>query len=164
MPVGDKGSGNVDISIWLGIAFFVLSIPMGIATNILTPRLVAYLEKRKLVKSNRTKEQDIATYRGIEAFKNGTRDRYASYILVAVLSIFFAIGGYTCVVLWLLRYGDMRATLPDHQPSLFLGFLAGAFFVLSFVMLLIIAVTARRIERFDEYTAELRKKWGADAV
>jgi SNF family Na+-dependent transporter len=159
----------VDISIWLGIAFFVLSIPMGIATNMLTPRLVAYLEKRKLVKSNRTKEQDIAAYRSIEAFKNGTRDKYVTYIGLAVLSTFFAIGGYTCVVLWVLRvlwYGDMRATttLPDHLPSLFLGFLAGALFVLSLVLLLIIAATARRIERFDEYTAELQKKWGADVV
>jgi preprotein translocase subunit SecG len=156
----------VDISVWLGIVFFALSIPMGIATNMLTPRLVAYLEKRKLVKSNRTKEQDIATYRSIEAFKNGTRDRYATYIGIAVLSIFSAIGGYTCIVLWVLKYGDMPETspLPDHLPSLFLGFLAGAFFVLSLVLLLIIAVTARRIERFDEYTAELRKKWGNDVI
>jgi hypothetical protein len=33
----------------------------------------------------------------------------------------------------------------------------------SFIFLLLLAQTARRIDRFDEYTAELRKKWG-DAV
>ena len=78
--------GDLDFSAWMGIAFFLLSIPMGVATNMLTPRFVAYLDKRKLIKSHRTKEQDIAAYRSIEAFKNGARDKYASYIGLAVLS------------------------------------------------------------------------------
>jgi hypothetical protein len=149
----------------LAIAFFVLSIPMGIATNMLTPRLAAYLDKRKLIKSNRTKEQDIATYRSIEAFKNGSRDKYASYFMLAVLSIFFANAGFACVLFWALKFGNLNLDFKlEDLPSLFLGFLAGASFMLSFVFLLILAQTARRIDRFDEYTAELRKKWGYDVV
>jgi preprotein translocase subunit SecG len=155
----------MDISIWLGIAFFLLSIPMGIATNMLTPRLVAYLEKRKLVKSSRTKEQDIATYRSIEAFKNGTRDRYANYIGISVLSILCAMGGYMCLALWLIKYGFIPTNFSLADPTHFLlAFLTGGFFGLSLVLLLIIATTARRIERFDEYTAEVRTKWGDDVV
>jgi hypothetical protein len=121
---------GVDWSFWLGIIFFVLSVPMGFAINILTPRLDAFMAKRKLVKSNRTRAQDIAAYRSIEAFKNGTRDRYASYIGLAVLSIFFAIGGATCILLWVLRNGDVDANSAVFSPSLSLGLLSVAFFSL----------------------------------
>jgi hypothetical protein len=56
-------------------------------------------------------------------------------------------------------------SLEQQIPSsLLLGVLTGAFFVLGFLFLIIIATTARRIERFDEYTAELRRKWGEDVV
>jgi len=102
----------------LGFAFFLLSIPMGIATNMLTPRFVAYLEKRKLIKSNRTKEQDIAAYRSIEAFKNGTRDKYASYIALAILSVNFAVGCSTCILLLVLRFD--RAAVYPGEPLVFL--------------------------------------------
>jgi hypothetical protein len=155
----------VDISIWLGIAFFLLSIPMGIATNMLTPRFVSYLEKRKLIKSNRSREQDIAAYRSIEAFKNGSRDKYASYIAMSALSVIFAMGGATCVLLLALKYGTLvEDTVLQHQPVFFLSFLTFVFLLLSFLFLAIIIGTARRIDRFAEYTAEIRKKWGDDAV
>jgi hypothetical protein len=59
--------GGVDISVWLGLVLFLLSIPMGVAINMLTPRFVAYLEKRKLIKSNRTKR---AGYSGIQSHRS----------------------------------------------------------------------------------------------
>jgi hypothetical protein len=165
MPAGDNGRGAVDISTWLGIAFFVLSIPMGVATNMLTPRFVAYLEQRKLIKSNRTKEQDIATYRSIEALKNGTRDKYPSYIAMAVFSVNCAIGGAACVLLLTLKYGTFDETSLFQSPhTVFLSLISSLFFLLSLLFLVIIVTTERRIERFDEYTAEIRKKWGDDVV
>jgi hypothetical protein len=163
MPAGDKGEANVDTSIWLGVAFFLLSIPMGIATNMLTPRFVAYLEKRKLVKSNRTKEQDIASYRQIEAFKNGTRDKYASYIGMAVLAIFFAIGGNTLLILMTIRNPHLEGWQLS-PPDIFLPLLAIFSLLISTLMLISIFVTSQRIERFDDYAAELRKKWGDDVI
>jgi hypothetical protein len=66
---GGQRSAKVD---WLGITFFLLSIAASIGANLLTPRLVAYLERRKLIKSNRTQEQDLKAFRSIEAFKNGS--------------------------------------------------------------------------------------------
>jgi hypothetical protein len=152
----------MDINAWLGITFFVLSFPMSVATIMLTPRFVAYLDKRKLIKSNRTKEQDIAAYRSIEAFKNGTRDRYVSYIGMAVLSVLCAIGGATTVLLWELKPGDHDISLLPN--TVLLAILTLLFFLLSVLFLVIIAVTARRLERFDEYTAEIRDKWGDDVV
>jgi hypothetical protein len=156
----------LDINAWLGIAFFLLSFPMGVATIMLTPRFVSYLEKRKLIKSNRSKEQDIAAYRGVEAFKNGTRDKYPSYIVLAVFSVIFAVGGATCVLLLALKVGtpDETTTLFSSQHNVFLFLITFLFFLLSVLFLIIIITTERRIERFDEYTAEIRKKWGDDVV
>jgi hypothetical protein len=155
----------VDISVWLGVSFFLLSIPMGVATNMLTPRFVAYLEKRKLIKSNRTKEQDIAAYRIIEAYKNGNRDKYASYIGSAVLSVIFALGGATCVLLLAVKYPNLGETVVLlNLPHVFLLLLIILFVLLSMLFLIVILTTARRIERFDEYTAEIRKKWGDDVI
>ena len=165
MPAGDKGRGNVDIGAWLGVTSLVLAIPLGIASGLLTPWLVAYLDKRKLIKSNRSKEQDIAAYRSIEAFKNGTRDKYASYAAAAALSVIFAVGGATCVLLLALKYGTLREdTVLLHQPVFVLSFLTFIFLLLSFLCIVVIISTARRIDRFDEYTVEIRKKWGDDAI
>jgi hypothetical protein len=155
----------LDISFWLSVLSLALAIPLGVVTNLLTPRFVAYLEQRKLIKSNRTKEQDIAAYRSVEAFKNGTRDKYPSYIALAVFSVNCAIGGATCVLLLALKYGALdETTLVPTQPTVLLSLLTFLFFLLSILFLIILLTTARRIERFDEYTAEIRKKWGADAV
>jgi hypothetical protein len=139
---------------------------MGVATNMLTPRFVSYLENRRLIKSNRSQEQDIAAYRRVEAFKNGSRDRYATYIALSALSVIFAIGGATCVLLLALKYGDLNGGgLLVVDPITFaLILLTAMLFLTSFLFIAIIITTARRIERFDEYTTEIRAKWGNDAI
>lgn len=136
---------------------------MGIATNMLTPRFIAYLEKRKLIKSTRTKEQDIAAYRRIEAFKNGTRDKYATYIGLAVLAVFFAIGGNTLVVILAVKYPDFDGKI-FSPPDIFFLILAVMVLLISTPSLIAIFLISQRIERFDEYGAELRKKWGNDVI
>jgi hypothetical protein len=55
----------MDIGLWLGIASLVLAIPLGIATNLLTPRLIGYLERQNLIIAYRTKKQELAQYRRI---------------------------------------------------------------------------------------------------
>jgi hypothetical protein len=153
---------------WLAITFFLLSIPASIGANLLTPRLVAYLERRKLIKSNRTQEQDLKAFRSIEAFKNGSRDRYPAYIAMAVVSVFFFIGSATCVILGALEHPsaapDGETILLVWQRPMFIYLLAAIFFLVSVLFLIIIVETARRLDRFDEYKAELRKKWGDDVV
>jgi hypothetical protein len=159
-----KGRGNVDVGSWIGVVSLALALPVGVASILITPRLVAYLEKRKLIKSHRSKEQDLAAYRNIEAFKNGTRDKYATYIAMAVLSVIFAIGSATCVLLVALKGELIEGTILPSQPTVFLSLSAFGLFLVSFLSIFLIINAARRIERFDEYTAEIRKKWGDDAV
>jgi hypothetical protein len=154
---------NNDTSFWLGVAVAVpLSIVGSIVGNRLTRNVDAYLEKRKLIKSNRSKEQEIANYKRVEAFKNGTRDRYPYYILLATAAMISAVGSATCLVLVILKYWD-AFNFPDFPLllTLLLTFLFGVFAVLFMV---VIAETARHIEQFEQYQVEIRKKWGDDVI
>ncbi len=150
----------MDVSSWLSVVALVLVIPLGVITNLLTPRVIAYLEKRKLLKSHRTKSQDIAAYKRIESFKDGTRDKYPFYILLATASVLSGIASATCIVLFALNIGTgVFIDLPN--PIL----LVALFFAcLAVATMGGIYETARRIENFEQYQAEIRKKWGENAV
>jgi hypothetical protein len=154
---------NNDTSFWLGVAVAIpLSIVGSIVGNRLTRNVDAYLEKRKLIKSNRSKEQEIANYKRVEAFKNGTRDRYPYYILLATAAMISAVGSATCLVLVILKYWDVF-NFPDF-PLLLALLLAFLFGVFAAVFMVAIAETARHIEQFEQYQTEIRKKWGDDAI
>jgi hypothetical protein len=154
---------NIDWGIVIGLAVAIVSlalaVPLGIASNLLTPRLIAYLEKRKLIKSNRSKEQELANYKRVEAFKNGMRDRYPFYILLAIAAVISAVGSATCLVLLALKDWNVLDSL--NPLLLLLTFLLSVFGVL---FMAIIAATARQIEQFEQYQAEIRKRWGDDAI
>ena len=151
--------GHIDWGVITSVVSLVLVIPLGIASNLLTPRLLAYLEKRKLIKSNRSKEQELANYKRVEAFKNGTRDRYPFYILVATAAVISSIGSATCLVLLALQNWNV---FDFCNPVLL--FLAVLLPVLAILFMIVIAETARHIEQFEQYQAEIRRKWGDDVI
>ena len=154
----------MDLGTWIGIVGLVLAIPLGIATNLLTTRVVAYLEKRKILKSHRSKAQDLAAYKRIEAFKNGTRDKYPYYILLAAGSVTCGMVSATCVILAALKIGsDFFESNPPGLPNPLL-LIAFFFCLFALVFMGIIAETARRIEQFEKYQAEVRKKWGKNTI
>lgn len=158
-------TGKIDwgiVGFVFSIVALVLSVPLGIASNLLAFRFLAYLEKRKLNKSNRSKEQEIANYRRVEAFKNGTRDRYPYYILLATAAVISAVGSATCLVLVILKYWDVF-DFPSFSLllALLLAFMFGVFAV---VFMVVIAETTRHIEQFEQYQVDIRKKWGDDVI
>jgi UDP-N-acetylmuramyl pentapeptide phosphotransferase/UDP-N-acetylglucosamine-1-phosphate transferase len=152
-------SGHIDWSLIASVVSLVLVIPLGIASNLLTPLLIAYLQKRKLVKTNRSKEQELANYKRVEAFKNGTRDRYSFYILAAVAAVISSVGLATCLVLLALQNWNLFDHL--NPVLLILAVFLGVFAVL---FMDVIAETARHIEQFEQYQAEIRRKWGDDVI
>jgi hypothetical protein len=156
---------NIETNFWglvgiVGVIVgLVLTIPLNIASNLLTPRVINYLEKRKLIKSNRSKEQELANYKRVEAFKNGTSDRYPYYILLATAAVISTVGSATCLVLLALQNWNVF----DHlNPVLLL--LVFVLAVLAIMFMVVIAETARHIEQFEQYQAEIRKKWGEDVI
>jgi hypothetical protein len=152
-------NGHIDWSLVASVVSLILVIPLGIASNLLTPLLIAYLQKRKLIKANRSKEQELANYKRVEAFKNGTRDRYPFYILIATAAAISAVGSATCLILLALQNWNVFDFL---NPVLLL--LAVLLPVFAILFMVVIAETARHIEQFEHYQAEIRKKWGDDTI
>jgi MFS family permease len=151
---------RLDLGDWLGVIALALAIPLGIITNMLTPILVGYLEKRKLIKTHRTRQTELTQFRLIADFKAGRRDRYPYYISLGTVSVLFGIASATCILIFsMIKYENRLDELP-----LFIGLLGIGLALLASGIAASITNVARQIERFDEYKAQIRKKWGDDAV
>jgi hypothetical protein len=155
----------LDLGVWLSLISLVLVIPLGIASNLITPRLVAYLGRRKLIKSNQTKEQDLVSYRRIADFRSGKRDKYVAYIGFAAISADCSVGCATFVLLLAFGYGQSDPDPFGISPrTLSLALMAALLGLCAIISLAAISQTERRIQKFKEYTAEIRAKWGDDVV
>ena len=144
---------DIDAGLAVAVIGLVLAIPLGIASNLLTSRLISFLEKRKLIKTHKTRQQALLVYNRIRAFKEGRRDRYPFYLLLAALSVICAVAASTIVIVILL-------ILPSFETvgtSLVVAF---GLAVISLALLLVLYETARQLERFDDYKKEFEARWG----
>jgi hypothetical protein len=144
---------NIDIALWIGVASLMLALPLGIASNLLTPRLISYLEKRKLIKTRKTRQQALLIYNRIRAFREGRRDRYPYYILLGISAVLLAIAASTVVIVVLLISPSLE------NAVLYLG-LACVVALMSVGLLVGLYETARQLERFDDYKKEFEERWG----
>jgi hypothetical protein len=83
---------KMDSQFWLGVIItVVVGLPgayvIGILANMHTPRPVHFLESRKLLKTHKTRQQALRIFNRIKAFRDGTRDRYPFYILLASAAV-----------------------------------------------------------------------------
>jgi hypothetical protein len=99
---------NTDISFWVGVISLVLTVPLAVTANLLTPRVFSYLEKRRLIKARKTRTQALLIYNRIRAFREGRRDKYAFYILLASSAVLFAIASSTIVTVVLLTLSSFE--------------------------------------------------------
>ena len=143
---------------WLGIAALILAIPVGVMSHLLGHRVQVYLEKRKLIRSNATRQQAIRTYNRIEAFHNRTRDRYAYYMLLLGSATICAVASSISIILSALI--DLDRSIVLISPSLILLLLASLFAVLAVVFMSALYETSRQLDRFDDYKTEFEKQWG----
>ena len=116
------------------------------------------LEQRKLTKANETRQQAIRTYKLITAFRRGTKDRYAYYLLCVGWAAICAVASGTTTILLVLVKPDMNA-IPGVLAAILL-LLAVAFFVTALVLMVIPYDIQRKLENFDAYKAEFEKQWG----
>ena len=141
------------ISLWVGITAFVLAVPLAILANLLTPRVASYLARRKLIKGTKSREQALIIYNRIKAFREGTRDRYAFYIVLLGASILCAIASSTLIVI-----SPRMVTEYDPLPLALVIAALLAFF--SIFLVVAIYETGRRVEHFEQFKAEFEKRWG----
>jgi hypothetical protein len=145
---------NFDIALWVSVVSLVLIVPLGIASNLLTPRLISYLERRKLIKTRKTKEQALRTYNRIKAFREGRRDKYPYFILLGSSAVLLAIAASTMVIVVLL-------ISPSFENAVFSLALACVVALMSVGLLAGLYETARQLERFDDYKKEFEERWGS---
>ena len=151
---------RLDVGAWVGIVTLILSIPVGVMSHVLGHRVQVYLEKRKLIKSNATRQQAIRMYNRIKSFHNRTRDRYPYYMILAGWSAICAVASSTCIILIVLINPDINLVPGPPSPSLILLLLAVLFAVFAVILMLALYGTARQLDRFDDYEAEFEKQWG----
>jgi ABC-type transport system involved in cytochrome bd biosynthesis fused ATPase/permease subunit len=141
---------NADVSFWLGLA---LAVPLSVAANLLTPHVMAFLDNRKLIKTRKTRAQAILIYNRIRAFKEGRRDKYAYYFLLASSAVLCAIASATIFIAVLL-------TSPSFDPAMILLLIAFILALFAVACVAGIYETARQLERFDDYKREFEQRWG----
>jgi hypothetical protein len=142
-----------DWGLWLGVVSLALAIPLGIVTNLFTPRVVGYLERRKVLKTHRTRQQALRTYRLVRAFHAGRRDKYVFYIVWGNLAVIFEIFGVMAALLLLV--GDFDR----HEMLWVVALIALLCVLVGFSLLMVIFDTAKKLENFDEYKADIEKRW-----
>jgi len=146
---------------WLTLILgIILGIPVayviGILAHMHAPRFVRYLESRKLLKTHKTRQQALLIYSRVKAFHDGTRDRYAFYIVLAIGSVVSAILGSMLLLIIFTQNRDLPIPV-EYGVILILATLA---FLIAALSAIAIYNTARQIERFDDYKAEVEARWG----
>jgi hypothetical protein len=151
---------RLDTSAWIAIIGAGLAIPLGVISNLLTERIRRDLEKRKLVRGDATRQGAIRAYNQIKSFHNRTRDRYPYYLLLAGWAVIFAVASSTSIILLALMNPDLSASAPVAGSVFFLLLSAILFGILAVLLMATLHGTARQLNRFDDYKAELERQWG----
>jgi hypothetical protein len=160
VPDREIKEGKMDSQFWLGvIVTAVVGLPgayvIAILANMHTPRLVQFLESRKLLKKHKTRQQALRIFKRIKGFRDGTRDRYPFYILLASAAAVCAIIASTLILITVFQN-----EFPLAIPFFVLVLLAAIAALTMLLLLTGIYETARQIERFDDYKTEIEQRWG----
>ena len=151
---------RLDVGAWVGIVALILAIPVGVMSHVLGHRVQVYLEKRKLIRSNATRQQAVRVYNRIKSFHDRTNDRYPYYMILVGWSAICAVASSTCIILIVIINPDINLVSGLPSPSLIffcwppcsqpsLRFLCSFYYE-----------TSRQLDRFDDYKAEFEKQWG----
>jgi hypothetical protein len=140
-----------------------ISYVIGMVAILHAPRFVQFLDRRKLLRKTKTKKQALMVFTRIKSFREGTRDRYPFYIILASSAIMCALLASTLLLVLLIQAGGLNSvSLEDISfGDVIVAILA--FFAIFFAVILLLAIyeTARQIERFEAYKVEFETQWGS---
>jgi hypothetical protein len=88
---------------WLGVVItLIVGIPgaylIGIFANIHARKFDQFLERRKLLKWHKTKLQALMVFNRVKAFREGRRDKYPYYMILASASVSCAVVASTVIM------------------------------------------------------------------
>jgi flagellar biosynthesis protein FlhB len=163
--------GGVDIEMldsmsvgdWVTI---ILTIPLSVLSIFVYGWIRSGLERRKLVKTDQTRQQAIRAFNTVKAFHNRTRDRYAYYLIVVGWAVICAVASGTMLILLFVLHPDIRFDFsPDSKLNpgagvAILFLLTMIFALLSVISMISIYSVSRRLGHFDSYKKEMEDRWG----
>jgi hypothetical protein len=138
------------VDFFLGV---LVSIPIGFAVNLLTPRIFRYLEMRKGISTLRSREFAQLEYDRIKAFKTGKKDRHAYYLLMAASAVLSAIVASTALLFAILSPFD----LPEKVIAALFAVFAGLYCI---KLMVDFYQTILQVENFEGYQRKFKNKWG----
>ena len=98
----------------VGIISLVLAVPLGVY-SIFAYWLMRELEQRRLIRANETRQQAIRTYKRITAFRKGTKDKYAYYLLTVGWAAICVVVSGTATILVVLLDPEMNVIPPARR-------------------------------------------------
>jgi hypothetical protein len=121
-----------------------------------TPKLVSFLESRKLLKKHKTRQQALVVFNRIKSFHDGRADRYAHYILLSTGSVLCALLASVFLNIFFNHVHDIPIGIDDAVILL----IATVAILFAAIFLTGIYQTGRQLERFDDYKKEFEQRWG----
>src|ERR1700687_2762731 len=100
---------TMDWGALIGLISLALSIPLGVASIFVYRWFERTLEKRKLTKSNESRQQAIREYDLIKELHNGTRDKYAHYLQLVGWSTIFSLISSTMAMIFAINSPDIES-------------------------------------------------------
>lgn len=141
----------------LGVLFSMpIAYLIGILSNVHAIRFMQFRDNRKLLKKAKTKQQALLIFNRIKAFKEGKRDRYPFYMILASSSVCCSVLAATLILI------DVDRQDFSFEVRTVLALLALMAALMTVACLFGIYEHARQIERFDDYRKEFQERWGAE--
>lgn len=161
----------MSIEFWAGVLLSgIVGFPVAIIANLYSDQVRDYLGRRRAIKLNKKRALELQMYQRVLRLVKGdplqtlllADQRYSilsSYcVSYASIGIFAAILYFRQAILSVVSpFVPLTAMVIVSLGGAIIGFAA-----LSFV--LDYQTTMRKVRRFSEYEAQIREKWGDDAI
>jgi hypothetical protein len=151
----------MDREFWLKtVVTFLVAVGGAIIGAILKPvataKVAYFFSARQLKKSRKQRETDLREYEQIKAFRAGTRDKQAYYVILGTVSVALFVGASMCLLAVLILYVTGYGRFEHFATGLIFGVV---FSLLGILGIAVMSTTAARLEQFDEYEKSVKEKW-----
>ena len=161
----------MDTTFWVGIILGALaSFPVAIVANLYSEQVREYLDRRRVLRLNRKRSGELVVHQRLLRLIQGDPIQtllHAEHRLMMIMSLFILFMSYGLLLILAL----FKQSILLFMPKTALLVTAAVVSLFSGVVSLFILVlfkdyrnTMRKVRRFSEYEAQIRAKWGKDAI
>jgi hypothetical protein len=154
----------------------VLSLLASVVANIYSDTVREYLGRRKQIRLSNRKSRELQTYALIKGLVEGDPIAIVRFSYSQSASIYTTVAATLLITMSLLLLSlsnpaflkpeELDATVRHTVVLVIMLMVAvsGLMFLGGYVMAISNMSRMRKLRRFSEYEADIRKKWGSDAV